>query len=57
MRVQDVTEENRRNKAREIIGNRKSEEEYDRFLRQLRSEAFVETRLGATTAAVPATTP
>jgi len=57
MRVQDMTEENRRSKAREIIGNRKSEEEYERFLRQLRSEAFVETRLGATTAAVPATTP
>jgi peptidyl-prolyl cis-trans isomerase SurA len=46
-REQDVTEENRRNKAREIIGTRKAEEEYDRFLREIRSEAFVETRLGA----------
>jgi peptidyl-prolyl cis-trans isomerase SurA len=57
MRVQDVTEDNRRNKAREIIGNRKSEEEYERFLRQLRSEAFVETRLGAAPAATPTPTP
>jgi peptidyl-prolyl cis-trans isomerase SurA len=46
-REQDMTEENRRNKAREIIGNRKAEEEYERFLRELRSEAFVESRLGA----------
>jgi peptidyl-prolyl cis-trans isomerase SurA len=44
-REQDVTEENRRNQARQIIGERKGEEEYDRFLRQLRSEAFVESRL------------
>ena len=57
VREQDVTEDNRRNKAREIIGNRKSEEEYDRFLRQLRSEAFVENRLGAAPAPAPAPTP
>jgi len=58
MRVQDVTEENRRNKAREIIGNRKSEEEYNRFLRQMRSEAFVETRLdGAPVAPAPIPAP
>ena len=52
-RVQDMTEANRRNKAREIIGNRKSEEEYDRFLRQLRSEAFVDMRLSAASASTP----
>lgn len=46
MRVQDVTDENRRNQARELIGNRKADEEYERYLRQLRSEAYVETRLG-----------
>jgi len=46
-RIQDVTEANRRNQAREIIGQRKSEEEYERFLRQLRSEAYVESRLVA----------
>lgn len=45
-RVQDVTDENRRNQARELIGNRKADEEYERYLRQLRSEAYVETRLG-----------
>jgi peptidyl-prolyl cis-trans isomerase SurA len=45
MREQDVTDENRRNQARSIIGERKGDEEYERFLRQLRSEAFVESRL------------
>lgn len=51
-RTQDVTETNRRNQAREIIGQRKAEEEFERFLRQLRSEAYVESRLEA--AAAPA---
>jgi len=46
-REQDVTDENRRNQAREIIGNRKGDEEYERFLHQMRAEAYVETRLGA----------
>ena len=46
-RVQDVTEQNRRNQAREIIAQRKAEEEYERFLRQLRSEAYFESRLPA----------
>lgn len=46
-RTQDVTETNRRNQAREIIGQRKAEEEFERFLRQLRSEAYVESRLEA----------
>jgi peptidyl-prolyl cis-trans isomerase SurA len=45
MREQDVTDENRRNQAREVIGQRKAEEAYDRFLRQIRSEAYVETRI------------
>jgi peptidyl-prolyl cis-trans isomerase SurA len=44
-RVQDVTEQNRRNQAREIIAQRKADEEFERFLRQLRSEAYVESRL------------
>jgi len=47
MREQDVTEENRRNQAREIIGQRKSEEAYERFLRQMRAEAYVDSRLAA----------
>jgi len=46
-REQDVTEQNRRNQAREIIAQRKAEEEFERFLRQLRSEAYVESRLPA----------
>lgn len=48
VREQDVTEENRRNQAREIIGQRKAEESFDRFLRQLRAEAYVDSRLGGT---------
>ncbi|MBW8310423.1 MAG: peptidylprolyl isomerase [Rhizobium sp.] len=47
VREQDVTEQNRRNQAREIIAQRKAEEEFERFLRQLRSEAYVESRLTA----------
>lgn len=46
VREQDLTEENRRNQAREIIGQRKAEEVYERFLRQLRAEAYVDSRLG-----------
>ncbi len=44
-RTIDANAENKRNLAREQIGQRKAEEEYERYLRQLRSEAFVETRL------------
>jgi len=43
----DRTEERVREQARETIRNRKAEEEYENFLRQLRGEAFVENRLGA----------
>ncbi len=46
MRDQDVTEENRRNQAREIIGQRKSDEVFERFLRQLHADAYIESRLG-----------
>jgi peptidyl-prolyl cis-trans isomerase SurA len=46
VREQDVTDENRRNQARELIGQRKADEVYERFLRQLRAEAYVETRVG-----------
>ncbi len=44
-RSQDANADNKRRQARETIGQRKAEEEYERFLRQLRSEAFVESRL------------
>lgn len=49
-REQDVTEQNRRNQARELIVQRKAEEEFERYLRQLRSEAYVDSRLAAITA-------
>ncbi|MGH8051946.1 MAG: peptidylprolyl isomerase [Arenimonas sp.] len=45
-RNQDMTDENRRNQARQMIAQRKSEEEYERFLRQLRNDAYIESRLG-----------
>jgi peptidyl-prolyl cis-trans isomerase SurA len=44
-RTQDTTDENRRNQARQMIAKRKSEEEYERFMRQMRNDAFVESRL------------
>jgi peptidyl-prolyl cis-trans isomerase SurA len=44
-RNQDMTDENRRNQARQMIAKRKSEEEYERFMRQLRNDAYVESRL------------
>jgi peptidyl-prolyl cis-trans isomerase SurA len=51
-REQDRTAEMKRDQAREVIRNRKAEDEYENFLRQLRSEAYVEIRLaGVETAA------
>jgi peptidyl-prolyl cis-trans isomerase SurA len=44
-REQDRTAEMKREQARDVIRNRKAEEQYDNFLRQLRSESFVEVRL------------
>jgi len=44
-REQDITDDVRRNRAREAIAKRKSEDEFERFLRQLRDESFVEMRL------------
>ena len=44
-RQQDRTAETKREQAREIIRNRKAEEQYENFLRQLRSESYVEIRL------------
>lgn len=46
-RQQDRTDEAKREQAREVLRNRKAEDEYEDFLRQLRSEAY-------TCAAVPA---
>lgn len=43
----NTTDENRRAKAREAIGQRKFEAEWDTFLRQMRGEAFIDIRIGA----------
>ena len=45
-REQDVTRETERNRMRELIVRRKADEEYDRYLRELRDESFVDERLG-----------
>ena len=44
-REMDRTTDVRRAQARETLVNRKAEEEYDNFLRQMRSEAYIENRL------------
>ena len=44
-RTEDKTAEAERDKARQTLGARKSEEEYASFLRQIRSEAYIEIRL------------
>lgn len=46
-REQDITVEAQRNAARETIGRRKADEEYERFLRQLRDEAYIDNRLAS----------
>lgn len=45
VRDMDRTDDYMRMQARETIRNRKAEEEFDMFLRQLRDEAFIENRL------------
>lgn len=45
VREADRTEDIQRSRARELLSDQKAEEELDRFLRQLRSESFVEIRL------------
>ncbi|MGY1459695.1 MULTISPECIES: peptidylprolyl isomerase [unclassified Luteimonas] len=43
-RQADVNAENRRNQARETIGQRKLEDEWNRFLREMRGEAYIDIR-------------
>ncbi len=45
-RQTDVTSENKRAQVRETIGRRKLEEEYNRYLQELRGEAYVSFRSG-----------
>lgn len=56
-RQSDVGDANRRSQVRETIGRRKLEEEYNRFLQEMRGEAFVNFRNQADAAATPATAP
>ena len=49
-RQTDVTNANQRAQVRETIGRRKLEDEYNRFLQELRGEAFVDFRTGANAA-------
>ncbi len=53
-RQADVGDENRRAQVRETIGQRKLEEEWNRYQRELRNEAYVDLRTGD---AAPGTTP
>ncbi len=46
-RQSDVTDANQRAQIRETIGRRKLEDEYNRFLREMRGEAYVNIRTGA----------
>ncbi|MGY0613346.1 peptidylprolyl isomerase [Luteimonas sp. A501] len=43
-RQASVDDENRRNQARETIGQRKLEDEWNRFLREMRGEAYIDIR-------------
>ncbi len=56
-RQSDVGDANRRSQVRETIGRRKLEEEYNRFLQEMRGEAFVSFRNQADAEATPATAP
>ena len=51
MRQNDASEANRRALVRETIGRRKLEDEWNRFLRDMRGEAYVEYRLDPNAAA------
>jgi peptidyl-prolyl cis-trans isomerase SurA len=55
-RQADVGDENRRAQLRETIGQRKLEEEWTRYQREMRNEAYVDIRTGEAEA-TPATTP
>ena len=48
MRQNDASETNRRAQVRETIGRRKLEDEWNRFLRDMRGEAYVEYRIDGT---------
>lgn len=56
-RQTDATTDNQRAQVRETIGRRKLEEEYNRYLQELRGEAYVNLRTGADATGTTTTTP
>jgi len=56
-REANATEDARRAQVRESIGQRKLEDEWNRFLRELRGEAYVEFRTGDAATSEPAPAP
>lgn len=56
-RQSDVGDKNRRAQVQETIGRRKMEDEWNRFLREMRGEAFVDVRVGKAAEAAPAAAP
>jgi peptidyl-prolyl cis-trans isomerase SurA len=54
-RSTDKTNDVQRDQAKNMVFQRKAEDEYESFLRQLRSESYIEIRLPP--AATPAPTP
>jgi peptidyl-prolyl cis-trans isomerase SurA len=53
----DATDENRRSRVREALGQRKLEESWSRYLQQMRGEAYVDIRSADGTSASDATPP
>ncbi|WP_313346937.1 peptidylprolyl isomerase [Stenotrophomonas sp.] len=56
-RQTDAGTDNKRSQIRETIGRRKLEEEYNRYLQELRGEAYVDLRSGDRAQATPALAP
>jgi len=56
-RQTDAGADNKRAQIRETIGRRKLEEEYNRYLQELRGEAYVDLRIGDRAQATPAAAP
>ena len=55
-RQTNVGDDNRKAQVRETIGRRKLEDEYNRFLREMRGDAYVDIRSGTAATTTPGTT-